>query len=258
MQSATKPIRDMKRNDDLVGVEVTAKHIFGFNSRVRNHPIFVDEVTVAYAAAHYVIIHNTETNTQKLLPNHSGSIGVTCLALCPENRYLAVAESFLVNRQQESNSLITVAVTPTPTTTAMGTWIANWCLDKVPVGASRLLAWSKIAAPVAAANKRMSIRGLSAEGSVVAGTRFPSVIVWNYEDRKCEIHEKFDEEVCCVAIHPNGFGMIVALAGRIRLMNLLMDAIQPYKDLPVRNSREVKYAHGGHLFAVAGSANQVQ
>ncbi|EER04185.1 hypothetical protein Pmar_PMAR019603 [Perkinsus marinus ATCC 50983] len=84
------------------------------------------------------------------------------------------------------------------------------------------------------------------------------VIVWNYEDRKCEIHEKFDEEVCCVAIHPNGFGMIVALAGRIRLMNLLMDAIQPYKDLPVRNSREVKYAHGGHLFAVAGSANQVQ
>ncbi|EER04184.1 hypothetical protein Pmar_PMAR019602 [Perkinsus marinus ATCC 50983] len=55
----------------------------------------------------------------------------------------------------------------------MGTWIANWRLDKVPVGASRLLAWSKIAAPVAAANKRMSIRE-AAEGSVVAGTRFPS------------------------------------------------------------------------------------
>ncbi|EER04183.1 hypothetical protein Pmar_PMAR019601 [Perkinsus marinus ATCC 50983] len=77
MQSVTKPIRDMKRDmDELVGVEVTAKHIFGFNSRVRNHPIFIDEVTVAYAAAHYVVIHNTETNTQKLLPNHSGSIDI--------------------------------------------------------------------------------------------------------------------------------------------------------------------------------------
>ncbi|KAF4650995.1 WD repeat domain 65 [Perkinsus olseni] len=85
-----------------------------------------------------------------------------------------------------------------------------------------------------------------------------NVVVWNYIDRTCEVSKKFEEEVLSVAIHPNGFGLIVAFADRIRLMNLLMDDIQPYKDLLVRNCREVKYSNGGHLLAVAISANQVQ
>ncbi|KAF4730792.1 hypothetical protein FOZ63_001834, partial [Perkinsus olseni] len=81
--------------DDGAEVEVTPKHIFGSScSRGRSNLVYVDDVTVAYTAAHYVILYNTETKTQRLLPCHSGALGVTSMAVCPNKRFLAVAESF--------------------------------------------------------------------------------------------------------------------------------------------------------------------
>ncbi|KAF4674972.1 WD repeat domain 65 [Perkinsus chesapeaki] len=85
-----------------------------------------------------------------------------------------------------------------------------------------------------------------------------SVRIWNYMERTCDIAKTFKEEVNCVSMHPSGFGLIVAFADRIKIMNILMDDIKEYKELPLKGCKEVKYSHGGHLFAVAVSANQVQ
>ncbi|KAF4719120.1 hypothetical protein FOZ63_027986, partial [Perkinsus olseni] len=202
--------------------------------------VYVDDVTVAYTAAHYVILYNTETKTQRLLPCHSGALGVTCMAVCPSRRYLAVAESFPTPADQHSEasdgtptaptvtvydlrckgdtirkrrilsihprtheqseapskhpqtpsrspwptsgcvtaisfpadgkSLITISTTPAAGS-SMCCWLGHWRLDKVAAGASRLLAWTKIAPPITGTTRKMSIRRLASQSITSVGTK---------------------------------------------------------------------------------------
>merc|ERR1719456_200154 len=84
-----------------------------------------------------------------------------------------------------------------------------------------------------------------------------TVRVWNYVDKTCELCRSFNEEAYSVAFHPSGFHLIVGFSDKLRLMNLLMEDMRPFKDLPIKACREVRFSHGGHMFAAVNS-NTIQ
>eukprot|EP00002_Diphylleia_rotans_P000166 TRINITY_DN1008_c0_g1_i4.p1 TRINITY_DN1008_c0_g1~~TRINITY_DN1008_c0_g1_i4.p1 ORF type:complete len:1179 (-),score=303.89 TRINITY_DN1008_c0_g1_i4:414-3950(-) len=84
-----------------------------------------------------------------------------------------------------------------------------------------------------------------------------SVRIWNYVDRTLELHKTFAEEAYSVAFHPSGFHVLVGFSDKLRLMNLLMDDIRPYKEFTIRGCRECRFSNGGQLFA-AVNGNTIQ
>jgi hypothetical protein len=44
---------------------------------------------------------------------------------------------------------------------------------------------------------------------------------------------------------------VVGFADKVRLMNVFNSTIKQYKEIAIKGSREIKFSHGGHLFAVA-------
>ena len=82
-----------------------------------------------------------------------------------------------------------------------------------------------------------------------------SVRIWNYMDRKLEVEAFFNEEPYSVAFHPSGFHIIVGFADKLRLMNVFRDVLKPYKDLQIKACKDVRFSHGGHMFAVANGSN---
>ena len=83
-----------------------------------------------------------------------------------------------------------------------------------------------------------------------------SVRIWDYENAQLDICETFQEQAHCVAFHPSGFHIVVGFADRIRMMNVLQHQLDPFKELPIKNCREIQFSHGGHLFAATNS-NQI-
>ena len=84
-----------------------------------------------------------------------------------------------------------------------------------------------------------------------------TIKVWSYTPQNgfnLEIDQLFKEEPYCVAFHPSGFHIVVGFNERIRMMNLFEKSLASYKDIQVRMCREIKFAHGGHLFAVANQS----
>ncbi|KAG7387905.1 Cilia- and flagella-associated protein 57 [Phytophthora pseudosyringae] len=84
-----------------------------------------------------------------------------------------------------------------------------------------------------------------------------TVRVWNYVDRTCEVAKRFNEEAFSVACHPSGLHLLVGFADKLRLLNILMDDIRSFKELPVKACRECQFSTGGHLFA-AVNGNTIQ
>ncbi|KAE8915407.1 Cilia- and flagella-associated protein 57 [Phytophthora fragariae] len=84
-----------------------------------------------------------------------------------------------------------------------------------------------------------------------------TVRVWNYIDRTCEVAKRFNEEAFSVACHPSGLHLLVGFADKLRLLNILMDDIRSFKELPVKACRECQFSTGGHLFA-AVNGNTIQ
>ncbi|OWZ18454.1 WD domain-containing hypothetical protein [Phytophthora megakarya] len=84
-----------------------------------------------------------------------------------------------------------------------------------------------------------------------------TVRVWNYIDRVCEVAKRFNEEAFSVACHPSGLHLLVGFADKLRLLNILMDDIRSFKELPVKACRECQFSTGGHLFA-AVNGNTIQ
>ena len=50
----------------------------------------------------------------------------------------------------------------------------------------------------------------------------------------------FQEEAYSVALHPSGLYVLVGFSDKLRLMNLLIDDIRPFKEFTIRGCREVK------------------
>ncbi|CAM9492887.1 unnamed protein product [Chrysoparadoxa australica] len=82
-----------------------------------------------------------------------------------------------------------------------------------------------------------------------------TVRIWNFVEHKLEICKSFAEEAFSVAMHPSGLHIIVGFADKLRLLNLLMDTMTTFRELPVKQCREVKFSNGGQWFAaVNGNA----
>ena len=45
--------------------------------------------------------------------------------------------------------------------------------------------------------------------------------------------------------------MVVGFADRLRIMNVFSKSIVAYKEIPIKACREVRFSHGGHMFAAA-------
>jgi len=84
-----------------------------------------------------------------------------------------------------------------------------------------------------------------------------SVRVWNYVEKTCELCKFFNEEAYSVAFHPSGFHLIIGFSDKLRLMNLLMEDMRTYRDIPVKACRECRFSNGGQYFAAVNS-NTIQ
>ena len=54
-----------------------------------------------------------------------------------------------------------------------------------------------------------------------------------------ELFKVFQEEAYSVALHPSGLHVLVGFSEKLRLMNLLVDDIRPFKEFMIRGCREV-------------------
>jgi len=84
-----------------------------------------------------------------------------------------------------------------------------------------------------------------------------SVRIWNYVERTQDLCKFFGEEAYSVAFHPSGFHLIVGFSDKLRLMNLLMEDMRTYKEIPIKGCRECRFSHGGQFFAAVNS-NTIQ
>jgi hypothetical protein len=65
------------------------------------------------------------------------------------------------------------------------------------------------------------------------------VKIWNYVDNTLENSKFFDEEAYAVAIHPSGFHIIAGFADKIKFLNIFENDLLPFKELTVKNCREI-------------------
>ena len=75
--------------------------------------------------------------------------------------------------------------------------------------------------------------------------------------KNAELVKSFSEEAYSVAFHPSGLHILVGFADKLRLMNLLMDDIRPYKEFAIKMCRECRFSTGGDKFA-AVNGNTIQ
>jgi len=64
---------------------------------------------------------------------------------------------------------------------------------------------------------------------LVTCSKDKTVCIWNYEQRRLELCQAFNEECLAVAFHPSGFHVIVANTDKIQLCNVTSTAIIQYK-----------------------------
>ena len=68
-----------------------------------------------------------------------------------------------------------------------------------------------------------------------------TIRIWNYIEKKLEIMKQFQSEIGSVAFHPSGLHILAGFSDKLKLLNVLMDDIRPYKDFHiVRGCTEVK------------------
>ena len=66
-----------------------------------------------------------------------------------------------------------------------------------------------------------------------------SIRIWNYISGLCEQIKFFPEEVSSIALHPSGLYILAGFSDKLRLMNVLMDDIRPFREFPIRSCQEV-------------------
>ncbi|CAM9161858.1 unnamed protein product [Discosporangium mesarthrocarpum] len=76
-----------------------------------------------------------------------------------------------------------------------------------------------------------------------------TVRVWNIVEQHLELWKTFPEEPFSLTMHPSGLHVIVGFTDKLRLMNLLMDDIRTYREIAIKQCREVKFSNGGSMFA---------
>jgi hypothetical protein len=62
-----------------------------------------------------------------------------------------------------------------------------------------------------------------------------------------------NDEPLAVSFHPSGFQVLVSFKDRVRLFNLLVDKLKPYKEVILKNAKELKFSNNGEYWAAASS-----
>ncbi|KAI8822024.1 WD40-repeat-containing domain protein [Fimicolochytrium jonesii] len=78
-----------------------------------------------------------------------------------------------------------------------------------------------------------------------------SIRVWDYEQKECLFAKFCNEEPLSVALHPSGQHMLVGFSDKLRMMNVLVDDLHPFREFGLRGCRECKFSSGGQFFAAA-------
>jgi len=78
-----------------------------------------------------------------------------------------------------------------------------------------------------------------------------TIRIWNYLDKNLVLMKSFAEIPVSLAFHPSGLHLLVGFSDKLRLLNVLMDDIRPFKEFALKGSRVVTFSNGGQLFAAA-------
>ncbi len=65
-----------------------------------------------------------------------------------------------------------------------------------------------------------------------------------------DIYKEFQEESYSVALHPTGLFVLVGFSEKLRLMNILIDDIRPFREFLIRGCKEVIKLYCTLAFAV--------
>merc|ERR1719204_2626241 len=85
---------------------------------------------------------------------------------------------------------------------------------------------------------------------VVTSSEDKSICIWNYLTKKLEIVKYFNNAIYSVSFHPSGLHLVGGFEDKLKLLNVLMDDIEPYKDFHIVSScRECRFSNGGLIFA---------
>ena len=80
--------------------------------------------------------------------------------------------------------------------------------------------------------------------------------MWNTVTHKCVfIHDLRSDSPTAVALHHTGNTVLVAFKDKIRVYHVLVDKLKLYRDVLVKNCKDIKYSNGGKYFAAAASVN---
>ena len=89
---------------------------------------------------------------------------------------------------------------------------------------------------------------------IVTCSRDRSVKIWNYVNKTVEISYTTQEEALAVAFHPSGFHVIVSIQDKIMILNVLSKNLMIQKSIQAKQSHEIQFSNGGHLFIAAQGA----
>ena len=79
------------------------------------------------------------------------------------------------------------------------------------------------------------------------------IMLWNYAEKRFLMAYNLgpsSEAAPNVAFHPSGFHILACVGDKLLLLNVLSNRINEYQSIPFKNCKEVRFSHGGHLFAV--------
>eukprot|EP01063_Lacrimia_lanifica_P035882 TRINITY_DN695_c0_g1_i1.p1 TRINITY_DN695_c0_g1~~TRINITY_DN695_c0_g1_i1.p1 ORF type:complete len:1201 (+),score=508.73 TRINITY_DN695_c0_g1_i1:85-3687(+) len=79
--------------DDNREPRLSKTHAFGIKADVADNIHFIDDTTCAYPIGRNVVFYNTSANQQKFIPGNERCDAITAMAMSPNKRYIAVAES---------------------------------------------------------------------------------------------------------------------------------------------------------------------
>ena len=86
---------------------------------------------------------------------------------------------------------------------------------------------------------------------ILTCSRDQSLRIWNFQNLELELCKMFPEEMLCGALHPSGLHAAVGFGDKLRIFHILVDELRPALELPIKNCRECRFSHGGHMLAAA-------
>ena len=92
---------------------------------------------------------------------------------------------------------------------------------------------------------------------IVTCSKDKTVTIWDYSTRTLEIQHLFPEECHAVAFHPSGLHIVVAMADKIEIHNVLATTLGRVKQNTLKGCSEIKFAHGGHMFACVAQQKDI-